>query len=93
MTTTTAETRIEEYLQRLEWEISDARSDLQKAADNLMRRAQEAKANCEALMKNEPCSLMWTEFAEGDLRTAKEARARLETLIEKQRMLKHLAGG
>jgi hypothetical protein len=43
-------------------------------------------------MNDEPCSLMWTDFAESDVRAAKEARARLESLIQTQKMLNHLAG-
>lgn len=93
MTTKTAETRITERLQVIEWQIADARKALQQAAESMMRRALEAKSNCEALMRDDFCSLVWTEFAEGDLRTAKEARARFESLIEMQRMLKHLAVG
>jgi len=93
MTAKTSHDRIIERLQTIEWQIADARKALQQAADTMMRRALEAKSNCEALMKNEPCSLVWTEFAEGDLRTAKEARARFESLIELQRMLKHLVVG
>lgn len=93
MTTKTAETRITERLQVIEWQIADARKALQQAAESMMRRALEAKTNCEAMMKDEPCSLVWTEFAESDLRTAKEARATLEKLIETQKMLKHLAEG
>ena len=39
-------------------------------------------------MADEPCSLMWTEFAEGNLRTAQEAKARLTNLLEQQNMLR-----
>ena len=93
MTAHNTHERIAERLQTLEWQITDARWVLKQAADAMMRRATEATASCEALMKNEPCSLVWTEFAEGDLRKAKEARERLERLIETQRVLKSLTGG
>ncbi len=93
MTAKTSHDRIIERLQTIEWQIADARKALQQAAETMMRRAIEAKSNCDALMRDEVCSLVWTEFAEGDLRTAKEARARFESLIEMQRMLKHLAVG
>ncbi|MFM7169097.1 MAG: hypothetical protein ACKO3T_27985 [Planctomycetaceae bacterium] len=93
MTTKTAEQRIAETLQVLEWQIADARKDLKKAAEGMMRRAIEAKESVERMMNDQPCSQTWTEFADADLRTAKEARACLEKLIETQKMVKHLAGG
>jgi len=84
--------RIEHALLSLEWQITDARKDLQKAADSMMRRAMEAKDSVERMMNGQPCSQTWTEFAEADLRAAKDARIRLEILIDKQKLLKHVAG-
>jgi hypothetical protein len=34
---------------------------------------------------------MWVDFAESDLRNAREAKARLSELIEKQKMLRGIA--
>jgi hypothetical protein len=89
---TTIEARLAVRLETVKWEIADARRQMKEAADTMMRRAQEAVTNCEALMNDAPCSLMWTDFAESDVRAAKEARDRLEGLIQTQKMLNHLAG-
>ena len=89
-TTTTAE-KINDHLGRLEWMIADAKRDLVKAAEALAHRGMNAVKECEAMMADEPCSLMWVEFAEGELRNAREAKARLNGLIEQQHMLKFLA--
>ena len=86
-----AATRLEHALLALEWQIADARNDLKKAAEGMMRRAIEAKESVERMLNDQPCSQTWTEFADADLRHAKEARARLEMLIEKQKLLKHIA--
>lgn len=92
MATNTTKTNelIREQLARLDWMIADAKRDLAKAATEMARRAENAVKECDAMIADQPCSLMWTEFAEGDLRTAKEAKARLNQLFEQQNMLKFL---
>jgi hypothetical protein len=39
------------------------------------------------MLADEPCSLTWVEFAEGDLREAWEAKAHLTKLLEQQEFL------
>ncbi len=42
------------------------------------------------MLDDQPCSLCWTDFADGDLREAKEAKAELNKLYEQQKMLQYL---
>jgi hypothetical protein len=37
--------------------------------------------------------MMWVDFAEGDLRNAREAKTRLNELLDKQKMLQRIAAG
>jgi hypothetical protein len=89
-TTHPAAQAIQTQLQRLEWMIPDAKKRVAKAADQMLWRAQRAVEDASAMLNNEPCSLSWTEFAEGDLREAKEAKAELNKLYEMQKMLQYL---
>ena len=81
-------TAVREQLERLEWMIADAKRALADAATEFVRRGEDAVKQSAAMMADEPCSLMWTEFAEGNLRTAQEAKARLTNLLEQQNMLR-----
>jgi hypothetical protein len=81
----------EQYLAQLEWMIADAKRELAKAAEYMARRAEEAMADSKNLLADEPCSLSWVEFAEGDLRAAREAKARLRGLLDQQKMLQYIA--
>ena len=81
-TTTTAEQAIQEQLKRLEWIIPDAQRSLDNAAKEMFRRAEDAVKQCDAMITNQPCSLMWVDFAESDIRVAREAKARLQNLYE-----------
>ena len=81
------EQKIEERLKVLNWEIEDAKRGLAKAAEAMLRRATEAVSQNEALLADQPCSTMWVNFAEGDLREARDAKAKLEVLIEKKKLL------
>ncbi len=47
--------------------------------------ALKAIKDTEALLADQPCSMSWVDFAEGDLRAAREARAELAKLLEQQR--------
>lgn len=89
-TTHPAAQAIETQLQRLEWMIPDAKKRVAYAAEKMLWRAQRAVEDANAMLKDEPCSLSWTEFAEGDLREAKEAKAELNKLYEQQKMLQYL---
>lgn len=89
-TTHPAAQAIQTQLQRLEWMIPDAKKRVAKAAEQMLWRAQRAVEDANAMLKDEPCSLSWTEFAEGDLREAKEAKAELHKLYEQQKMLQYL---
>lgn len=89
-TTHPAAQAIQTQLQRLEWMIPDAKKRVAKAADQMLWRAQRAVEDASAMLNDEPCSLSWTEFAEGDLREAREAKAELNKLYEQQNMLQYL---
>ena len=86
------EQKIEERLQVLDWEIEDAKRGLAKAAEAMLRRATEAVSQNEALLADQPCSTMWVNFAEGDLREARDAKAKLEALIQKKKLLTFVQG-
>ena len=88
----TLEEKIEKRLEVLDWEIEDAKRDLAKAAEAMLRRATEAVSQNEALLADKPCSTMWVNFAEGDLREARDAKAKLEALIEKKKLLTFVRG-
>lgn len=81
---------IQEQLQRLDWMIPDAKKRVAKAAEQMLWRAQRAVEDATAMLNDQPCSLSWTDFADGDLREAKEAKADLNKLYEQQRMLQYL---
>ena len=81
----------EQYLAQLEWMIADAKRALANAAKSMARRAAESIEDTDRLLADQPCSLSWIEFAEGDLRTAREAKARLQELIAQQKMLQYIA--
>jgi hypothetical protein len=81
---------IQNQLQRLDWMIPDAKKRVAKAAEQMLWRAQRAVEDATAMMNDEPCSLSWTDFADGDLREAKEAKAELNKLYEQQKLLQYL---
>ncbi len=89
-TTNPAASAIQTQLQRLEWMIPDAKRRVAKAADQMLWRAQRAVEDAAAMLNDQPCSLSWPEFAEGDLREAKEAKAELNKLYEQQKLLQYL---
>jgi hypothetical protein len=70
--------------------IPDAKRRVAKAAEQMLWRAQRAVEDASAMLSDQPCSLSWTEFAEGDLREAKEAKAELNKLYEQQKLLQYL---
>ena len=88
MTTNTTEQAIQERLKRLEWMIPDAQRRLAEVAKEMLRRAEGAVKETESMLASQPCSLMWVEFAESELRNAREAKAQLNSLYEQQTMLK-----
>jgi hypothetical protein len=81
---------IQEQLHRLEWMIPDAKKRVAKAAEQMLWRAQRAVEDATAMLNDQPCSLSWTDFADGDLREAKEAKAELNKLYEQQKLLQYL---
>ena len=87
-TTNNAEQAIQAQLRRLEWMIPDAQRRLAGVAQEMLRRAQNAVHDTDAMLANQPCSMSWVEFAECDLRNAREAKADLTKLYEQQAMLK-----
>lgn len=87
-TTNNAEQAIQSQLRRLEWMIPDAQRRLAGVAQEMLRRAQNAVNDTEAMLSNQPCSMTWVDFAESDLRNAREAKAELTKLYEQQAMLK-----
>lgn len=72
-------------------QIQDALKDMQKCAQQLERRAQEAIACTGAAIEGRPTSTSWIVFLEGDTRRIREAKGRLEQLIDKKRLVDHLA--
>ena len=88
--TSSAAKAIQNELHRLEWMIPDAKKRVVAAAEKMFWRVTQAVADATAMLADEPCSLSWTEFAEGDLREAREAKAELNSLYEKQRMLQYM---
>ena len=89
-TTNPTASAIQVQLQRLDWMIPDAKKRVAKAAEQMLWRAQRAVEDATAMLNDQPCSLSWTDFAEGDLREAKEAKAELNKLYEQQKMLQYL---
>ena len=87
-TTTSAEQAIKDELRRLEWMIPDAQRRLSEVAQTMLRRAERAVKDMEAMMANQPSSTMWVDFAESDLRNAREAKSQLNFLYQQQTMLK-----
>ena len=87
-TTNTAEQAIQERLKKLEWMIPDAQRRLAEVAKEMLRRAEGAVKETESMLANQPCSLMWVDFAESELRNAREAKVQLKNLYEQQSMLK-----
>jgi hypothetical protein len=83
---TSAEQAIQDQLRRLKWMIPAMRR-MDEAAQCMLRRAQGAVKDTEALLADQPCSMSWVDFAEGDLRAAREAKAELAKLLEQQKML------
>jgi hypothetical protein len=88
MTTTE---KIASELQTADWQIQDVLRELRQAAEQMQRRASEALELIEAALNGNPTSLSWLEFAAGDLRSAAEAKVRLEKLVERRKFLEHLA--
>ena len=84
---TSAEQAIQDQLRRLKWMIPDAMRRMDEAAQCMLRRAQGAVKDTEALLADQPCSMSWVDFAEGDIRAAREAKAELAKLLEQQKML------
>jgi hypothetical protein len=80
-----------QYIETLNWMIADAKRDMAEAARTMARRAAEATQDADALLADGPCSLSWVEFAESDLRNAREAKNRLKNLIEQHKLLTRLA--
>lgn len=86
----TTNEKIANTLKTLEWQIEDAKRDLAKAADALARRTQEGQEACRAMLANEPTSTMWLAFLGGDVQRATETKARLDALIEQQKLVQYL---
>ena len=66
---------------------ASSRRRLDEAAQCMLRRAQGAVKDTEALLADQPGSMSWVDFAEGDLRAAREAKAELAKLLEQQKLL------
>ena len=84
---TSAERAIHDQLRRLSWMIPDAKRRMDEAAQCVLRRAQNAVKATAALLADEPCSMGWVDFAESDLRAAREAKVELAKLYEQKNML------
>jgi hypothetical protein len=89
-TITTTKQAIEDELRRLEWMIPDAQKRVADLAKEMLLRSERAVKDCEAMMANKPCSMMWIDFADNDIRNAREARTNLNGLYEKRNLLRYL---
>ena len=73
-TTTSAEQAIKDELRRLGWMIPDAQRRLNEHAQTMLRRAERAVKDMEAMMANQPCSMSvcarpttpWRDDCRGD---------------------------
>ncbi len=85
----TAVQKIQERLAVLHYELETAKKSLASAAVQMSRRAAEAIVDTNALMSADdaPVSLAWVEFAEQDLRNAREAKAQLMALLQEKAKL------
>jgi hypothetical protein len=81
---------IQAELAKIDDAIADAKRRVARAADTMLRRAHDAVSNAAAMLKDEPCSLIWVEFAVADQREAQEARTELAALYTQRKMLQHL---
>ncbi len=82
---TSAEQAIQDQLRRLKWMIPDAKRRMDEAAQCMLRRAQGAIKDTEALLADQPCSMSWVDFAEGDLRAAREQERNLQSSSSNKR--------
>ena len=88
--TNTTEQTIREELAKLDWMIPDAQRGVAAIANDMLRRAEDAVKQCEAMAAGKPCTLGWVEFSECDARRAREAKARLDELYARQTLLTNL---
>lgn len=89
-TNNTKNDAIQAELAKIDDAIADAKRQVARAADTMLRRAQEAVQDATAMLNDQPCTLSWINFAAGDLRDAQEAKAELAALYTQRKMLQHL---
>lgn len=82
---------INQRLEQIEWMIGHAMKELEAAANQMARRAAEAVESASSMLAGQPYGTMWIEFAESDLRRAREAKSRLDELVEQKKMLQFIA--
>jgi len=85
---TVNQTKIEERLQMVEWQIEDAKRTVQKVAEELERLAGEAVSESCRLLNNETFSLFWVNQLEGKVQKATEAKTELMNLYTEQKRLR-----
>jgi hypothetical protein len=78
---------IEGQIATIDFQIRDAKRRVVAVAEQMLRRAQDAVRDAAELFNDQPCTLSWVNFASGDQRDAAEAKAELDALYAKKKML------
>jgi len=83
--------KIQDQLYALEkMYIPDAKREMIVLAKVMERRAADAAECARAMNADEPCSMAFVEFMAGDMRNVVDAKANLESLYAKKKMLEAL---
>jgi len=86
----TIETKIQEQLQVIEWQIRDAKADIFRAAQLFAGCAQHTLDGAEKLVNNQASSISSTSFMPSGIQNGTDAYNRLRTLVEKRDLLNYL---
>lgn len=86
----TTRERLEEIIEEVEDGINDACKDLLVTSKKLIELSTAAQTDCQERVAGRPCSLFWIGAIESELNRAKEARERLDRLVEKKKSMKYL---
>ncbi len=79
--------KIEMELDRLAYQIEDAQRRLQRTAETMLRKSQDAVQDAQHMIDGKPCSISWMNFMDGILKEAHEAKVELLKLIERQKIV------
>ncbi len=87
MTKNTHKEVIASTIRHMDWEINEAKERLSRIAKNMVDKANNATQSCDLMLAGQPHHHAWVEFAGGIVNEAIAAKANLENLVEKRRML------